>query len=307
MRFLQDEDIRHYIKLGVIGILLFFMAAVGFLFLFRSDYRIELNRQSIEFGDEVRVVDLIKSIGDYKIAESNKISSNTIQLEEFEVSFTEVDTAKLGDQTITALFSDETIKPETFLISIVDTTAPVIRVLKEEPISMDLETVKTGEFESLYDVKDNYSGKTKIKVETYIEEESYTYEDMVHLIIKATDSNGNTKQKKVKIQINPEPEPEPEVEEKEEREENPQQETQVNDHVNSQPISPGMSSNSSVQSPNTTTTKPANRQFLFSQGYNMGNVESACNAALSSSGATGACIPLQDSNGYYIGMELQFY
>ena len=70
MRFLQDEDIRHYIKLGVIGILLFFMAAVGFMFLFRSDYRIELNRQSIEFGDEVRVVDLIKSIGEYKIAES---------------------------------------------------------------------------------------------------------------------------------------------------------------------------------------------------------------------------------------------
>ncbi|MDY5232065.1 MAG: hypothetical protein SPH17_00450 [Faecalicoccus sp.] len=308
MRLLQDEDIKHYIKLGVIGILLFFILAISLLFLFRSNYRITLSQSTIEFGDEVHIVDLIQSIGDEKISQKNKLSSNTIQLDAFEVSFTEIDLSKLGEQQITAIFSDESIKPETFRIEIVDTTAPVIQLTTKEPVSMDLEIVKAGEFESVYKVHDNYTGKTKIKVKTYIEEDSYTYDEDVHLKIEATDSNGNTKNKTVMIHINPESEPDPQEEEKEEAKESQRNEQIQEKNSNSPSVTPGTNS-STVQTPSTTpaTPKPSNRQFLFSQGYNMGNVESACNAALNSSGATGACVPLQDSNGYYIGMELRFY
>lgn len=308
MRLLQDEDIKHYIKLGVIGILLFFILAISLLFLFRSNYRITLSQSTIEFGDEVHIVDLIQSIGDEKISQKNMLSSNTIQLDAFEVSFTEIDLSKLGEQQITAIFSDESIKPETFRIEIVDTTAPVIQLTTKEPVSMDLEIVKAGEFESVYKVHDNYTGKTKIKVKTYIEEDSYTYDEDVHLKIEATDSNGNTKNKTVMIHINPEPEPDPQEEEKEEAKESQRNEQIQEKNSNSPSVTPGTNS-STVQTPSTTpaTPKPSNRQFLFSQGYNMGNVESACNAALNSSGATGACVPLQDSNGYYIGMELRFY
>lgn len=53
--------------------------------------------------------------------------------------------------------------------------------------------------------------------------------------------------------------------------------------------------------------KPSNRQFLFSDGYTMDTVSGACSSALFSSGYAGSCVPLQDANGIYYGMELRFY
>lgn len=49
---------------------------------------------------------------------------------------------------------------------------------------------------------------------------------------------------------------------------------------------------------------PANKQFLFSEGYNMQNVSGACMAYIA--GYTGGCYPLQDANGIYYGMEARF-
>ena len=49
---------------------------------------------------------------------------------------------------------------------------------------------------------------------------------------------------------------------------------------------------------------PANKQFLFSEGYNMENVSGACMAYIQ--GYTGGCYPLQDANGIYYGMEARF-
>ncbi|WP_300736044.1 immunoglobulin-like domain-containing protein [uncultured Dubosiella sp.] len=50
--------------------------------------------------------------------------------------------------------------------------------------------------------------------------------------------------------------------------------------------------------------KPENKQFLFSEGYNMENVSGACMAYIT--GYTGGCYPLQDANGIYYGMEARF-
>lgn len=49
---------------------------------------------------------------------------------------------------------------------------------------------------------------------------------------------------------------------------------------------------------------PGNKQFLFSEGYNMENVSGACMAYIT--GYTGGCYPLQDANGIYYGMEARF-
>lgn len=70
--------------------------------------------------------------------------------------------------------------------------------------------------------------------------------------------------------------------------------------------------------PNTTTssskkeveqnkTKPANKDFLFVDGYTMDNVTQVAQDYLKSSGYAGECIPLKDNEGIYIGMRVIFY
>lgn len=308
MRLLQDEDIRHYLKITLIGFLLFGVVVCLFLFMFRSTYEIHLVKDTLEYGEEVRVVDLVDGIGSETFTEDSKISSNTIRLSDFEVTFSEIDFDKLGEQTITATFSDESIKDESFVLHIVDTTAPVITI-KEDPVSMDLEQVKEKDFESLFEVTDNYTSASKIKLKMYIEEENYTYEDQVTLVIQATDSNKNRATKHMTIQINPKPEEPEEKEEAEPSQESGNSATSNNSssYGTNQPQSiPSQSQNQQSTAP-AQPQKPSNRQFLFSDGYTMDTVSGACSSALFSSGYAGSCVPLQDANGIYYGMELRFY
>lgn len=55
------------------------------------------------------------------------------------------------------------------------------------------------------------------------------------------------------------------------------------------------------------TNKPANKDFLFIDGYNMDNVTQAAQQYLKASGYAGECIPLKDNEGIYIGMRVVFY
>lgn len=308
MSFIHDEDIRHYIKMGLFGFLLFGIIVCVFLFLFRSTYEVHLTKDTVEYGEEIRIVDLVEGIGSEPCAEDAKISSNTIQLSEFEVTFSEIDFDKLGEQTIVATFSDESIKPETFVIYVVDTTKPTISI-KEDTVTMDLEQVKDKQFEDLYEVSDNYTNTAKIKIKTYIEEDTYTYEDEVTLVIEATDTNKNRATKRLSIKINPKPEePEDSSEETQEGGNSATSNRQpAYESNNSQSVpSQGQSYQNTVPEP-TQPQKPSNRQFLFSDGYTMDTVSGACSAALFSSGYAGTCVPLQDANGIYYGMELRFY
>lgn len=56
-----------------------------------------------------------------------------------------------------------------------------------------------------------------------------------------------------------------------------------------------------------TINKPANKDFLFIDGYNMDNVTQAAQQYLKASGYAGECIPLKDNEGVYIGMRVVFY
>jgi len=53
--------------------------------------------------------------------------------------------------------------------------------------------------------------------------------------------------------------------------------------------------------------KPANKDFLFIDGYNMENVIQVAQDYLKSSGCAGECVPLKDEDGIYIGMRVIFY
>lgn len=66
--------------------------------------------------------------------------------------------------------------------------------------------------------------------------------------------------------------------------------------------------NSSNSKKNTNQkNKPPNKDFLFTDGYNMKNVSQAAYEYLNSSGFAGECRPIKDDDGIYLGMRVIFY
>lgn len=61
------------------------------------------------------------------------------------------------------------------------------------------------------------------------------------------------------------------------------------------------------QQPVRPTLQPYTKQFLFSAGYDMSNVETACSAEGSASGLSWSCEPMRDGEGIILGMELRTY
>lgn len=74
--------------------------------------------------------------------------------------------------------------------------------------------------------------------------------------------------------------------------------------VTSKPTSTILSNNEEVK---VEKTKPANKDFLFEDGYTMYNVIEEAHKYLKSSECAGECIPLKDDEGIYIGMRVIFY
>lgn len=300
MRFLNDEDVQHFIKIAVLGILGFLLVAVFLIFFFRTDYELQVSKYEFEVGETVKVSDLIKSIGDQPVSNENRISSNTIKMDDYEVTFTEIDTSKIGEQTITAKFTDTNIENQKFTVTIKDTEKPKIKWLVEEDSTISLEDAKKKNFDSLYEVSDNYTASSKIKIKSYIDEDNFDYGDSITLHIEATDSNKNTAKKEIKLKIEEKPEEETKEEESSSQE-NTQTDTQQNTQTNTQ-----QQQQSTYQQQQPTVSKPANRYFSFDDGYDMSNVSQACQAALVASGYSGSCIPVTDSDGIYTGMQLIF-
>ncbi len=55
------------------------------------------------------------------------------------------------------------------------------------------------------------------------------------------------------------------------------------------------------------TSKPNNKDFLFTDGYNMENVSQAAQNFLKSSGYSGECVPIKDADGVYLGIRVIFH
>ena len=154
------------------------------------------------------------------------------------------------------------------------------------------------------------------KIKKYIKEEKYSYGDTVHLVIEATDKSGNVSKKKIKIKIN-----EKNVEKEDVKAEN-DEDKDKHDVSSEQHIQESSTQSSqSVQQPvqqapqqsqitptpaQPSRPKPSNKQYLFSQGYDMSSAPSACQNDLLSSGYSGSCTPIQDGDGIYLGMQLIF-
>lgn len=83
------------------------------------------------------------------------------------------------------------------------------------------------------------------------------------------------------------------------------QKTEVNENTTKQ------ENNSPNKQPEIKTeqvsSKPANKDFLFTDGYTMENVTQAAQNYLKSSGHVGECTPIKDNEGIYLGMRVTFY
>lgn len=86
--------------------------------------------------------------------------------------------------------------------------------------------------------------------------------------------------------------------------EKPQEEIKEEKKVESTPTKTTSTSTKKEETPK--PQKPANKDFLFTDGYNMDNVSQAAENYLKSSGYAGKCIPLKDGEGIYIGMRVIF-
>lgn len=316
MNFLKDADFKHYFKMFVIGIVVFGILGFLFLYIFKDDYGIVLNQDTVEYGKNVRIVDLVESVAGNPINDSNKISSNTISVNGYEVTFDEIDTFKLGSQNITAKYTDSSIQKQSLSVNIVDNKKPIIKINKDIDTKMDLKDVRRLKVDSFYSVSDNETPDKKIKIKKYIKEEKYSYGDTVHLVIEATDKSGNVSKKKIKININ-EKKVEKEDVKTENDEDKEKHDTSSEQHIQESSTQSNQSVQQSVQQApqqsqitpapsQPSRPKPSNKQYLFSQGYDMSSAPSACQNDLLSSGYSGSCTPIQDSDGIYLGMQLIF-
>lgn len=295
-----DDDILHYIKIAAI-IIISSVVILGFLFfLFRPSAKIELSTHSIEYGENVSAIDLIKTVKNENIATAEK-NRGTMTFENLEISATELNTNKLGKQTIIYSFSDGS-EDISETVEIVDTIKPKI-ILKKKKVVLTLEEAKkTKSWDKYYEVKDNYNEFPTVLEE--LEKKDLNYGITTYIKVRAVDSSGNEAEEKIQLQIKEKEVKKTEKKEMEEKDVNvqkPQTPAQPvpEEEVTNEPLNPSdEKSEEPVQIPA--------KDYLFSDGYDMTTAPQACQIDLGNSGRSGMCIPIQDSNGIYIGMRLTF-
>ncbi len=176
-------------------------------------------------------------------------------------------------------------------VHVKDTTAP--EFTKSKDAYEFEEGTEKPDFKVDYEASD-LSGEVEITIDASSLDMSKPGEYNLKAI--AEDTSGNKAEKEFKVTIT------------EKKEETPSS----SNSSSSGGSSSGGSSGSSSSKPSGgnsggSSTPPPSQYFLFSDGYNMQNVSSACAAALNQSGKAGICVPLQDEEGIYYGMRLDFY
>ena len=282
--------------------------------IFQSSIRIDL-------GDEdVNTAEYVKRIDSYPISGSS-VDGNKIHVSNITMvcpSLKKGDLDKLGKQKLIYTIGDEKYTVEA---NIVDSVKPVIKVKDD---SLTFEVGKMKGINNYYSVSDNYDASKDIKVKVKnIDKLNKNKTGTYKLVIKAWDTSGNTASKKLTVIIKDTKKEQEEKQKEEERKKEEEkkkaeeeekereaqrqqqsvQQSQVPSTSNSVSSSPA-TSNSSSQTQQPSSSTPVTRDYLFSQGYDMTSAPSACQSALMSSGRSGSCTPLQDSNGIYLGMRL---
>lgn len=335
-------EAKRYGTIFLLGLAVFGLAVLALLLIFRTNYSIHLSKDFVEYGEDVRVTQLVDKIGDTKISESMRRSSNTIVMDEYEVTFSKLDTSSLGEKTIEAKFSDENIQSQLLTIQVVDTTPPVIHVERpNEKRTYTLKQIENKEYLSEFDIQDACTPFSKLEIEGSLVNKEAKKGDQTQIEVYVIDENGNVASASLPIEIVEDEQKDSEItssqeassQEKDSSSSQKKNEPKQNQNQNSNSLQkpqsptqqPSVQQSPTVQQPTQIPTqpqqpvevipdptpnvpeRPQGQSFMFSDGYDMHSAPAACEAALNASGYPGACVPIQDSEGIYLGMQLEFY
>lgn len=266
-----------------------------------KDYTLHFKEEMVlDYKGKENTISLIESIGDTKITKKH-IKNNSIELDNFIVLCESVDTSKMGNYEVTYKTNASENRLFTKKVIVKDISPPKIK-FKKKTIELSIEEYKTYNFAEQISITDNYEEEPKVEILVDdVVEAGKSYK----IVVKAEDKFGNKAKDSFTLKIKPQEKPKGES--KPITNEKPQY-TPPNNTQSKPPTTNSSNIENNIPStPPANKPKPANRDFLFADGYTMENVTSVCQQALFSSGASGSCIPLTDENGIYIGMRLQFY
>lgn len=136
----------------------------------------------------------------------------------------------------------------------------------------EIDTSKAGEYIITYEVSDSSNNKTKEKLKVKVIKKEMEEDEIEESPIVETPPSNNSST-----------------------------DNSTSQHQVSEPTSPPSNNSGNHSSFDEKIVK----YFLFSDGYTMQNVASACAEELKSIGRAGMCSPIQDENGIYLGMKLE--
>ncbi len=293
------DDLLQYGKIAGIVLGIFALVGIILVFLTRPRCDVILAKDEIEYGESIKTSDLVERIGDFKIKEDQIRSGTLIVLPEYDVVMNEVNPRKLGIQEITFKFSNDELPEVKKSIRIVDTTPPEI-MLHHSEIELSLEDYQSIDLLQDVTITDLCTKDTDLKVRGTESAEPVPGSEFEYTIT-AEDGSGNQSKAVIKIRIQDE----------KEEEENTSTETEPIENIPVmeptpapvQPATPPVQQPAIAAPP---VQNHTNKSYMFSDGYTMQTAPSACQSDLMASGASGACIPIQDADGIYKGMQLIF-
>lgn len=299
--FLERVDWKKMIY-GGLGILGLFLVLVLIMHFFNRGPEVVLKKTEFEFGEPVSITSYIESFDGESVYAPMIKNSSVLDLDSRTVRFSPVKTEALGDQSVEYEVTDKvTDKTDIYHcnIRIIDSTPPDLTVREELEVDLDsFGHIKPADL--VEKVSDQCTPPDRIALAMSFDSKAELGKTVAGKVT-ATDTQGNISSARVFVKIkgyvfNG-------SEEKEQAEKDsavlPEQPV-IKPNAEAPVPAPGPSpAPAPIQ-------KPDIRYFLFSDGYDMENVESACSAAGDSSGFPYACSPITDSDGLFTGMILTF-
>lgn len=279
----------------------------------QKDYTIHFKDEMVlDYGTKENTINLINKVGDVKITDKH-IKDNTLTIDNFVVNCDKINTHALGSYEVT--YETNAVKDRLFVKKVVikDVSGPKIK-FKKETLTLSLEEYAEYNFADFIEISDNFNKSEELIVSLNLEnkvEAGKTYK----VKVKAEDEAGNKTSKTFKLKIKEEKIPDEEADNNpvelpdDKPSDNPSAPQKPNDNpvIPDKPIYKPTPPIEPTQPIAPEKPKPANKDFLFSDGYTMENVFEACSAELFASGFAGNCQPIKDAQGLPIGMRLTYY
>lgn len=298
----KDKSYRKeekHIGVSILIFLSFFLSSCG-----TKDYTIHFNENmKLDYNGRDSPLTLINKIGDTEV-NKEMIQDNQIKVDNFVISCESVDTGKIGYYEIRYTTNDTENRYIVKVVQVADISPPEIK-LKKDKLEMTLEEYKKFDFKSVITVQDNWDQDDPIiKLETKEIKDPGEY--TIKIIV--TDIAGNEAKEEIKLTIKEETKEETNKEDTSITQSpvqtpNSAQGSQNSNGINNNSPQQQIPSEPSYSPPK---NKPANKEFLFINGYERDTIGTICHNELRASGLSGQCIPILDENGLELGMRLEY-